>query len=373
MSDDGHRPRPGRLAALDALRGLTIAGMLVVNTPGTWAHVYPPLLHAEWHGWTYTDTIFPFFLFVVGVSLVLSFERRGGRIRSQLPHVLLRAAIIFGLGLALNFFASLTFGRASVRIPGVLQRIAVCYLVAALVYLVFGRKGVLPVAAALLLGYWLLMTRVPVPGYGTGRLDVEGNLAAYIDRLVLGDHTWKHNPNWDPEGLLSTLPAIATTLLGILAGRLLLSDRPLDGKITRLLAWGWLAGIGGLAWNLVFPINKNLWTSSYAVFMSGLAAATLGICVWAIDRRGWKSWATPFVWLGTNALALFVAADALAFLLLAIHVGKPRRSLYTAIYQSVFDHFADPRQGSLLFALVYCAFWIAVAGWLYRQRIFIKV
>jgi predicted acyltransferase len=373
VSDDGHRPRPGRLAALDALRGLTIAGMLVVNTPGTWAHVYPPLLHAEWHGWTYTDTIFPTFLFVVGISLVLSFERRGGRGRSQLPHVLLRAAIIFGLGLALNFFASLTFGRASVRIPGVLQRIAACYLFAALVYLVFGPKGVLPAAAALLLGYWVLMTRVPVPGYGTGRFDVEGNLAAFIDRLILGDHTWKHNPNWDPEGLLSTLPAIATTLLGVLAGRLLLSDRPLDGKITRLLVWGWLAGICGLAWSLVFPINKNLWTSSYAVFMSGLASAALGICVWAIDLRGWKSWATPFVWLGTNALALFVAGDALAFLLLAIHVGKPNRSLYTAIYQSVFDHFADPRLGSLLFALVYCGFWIAVAGWLYRRRIFIKV
>ena len=220
--------------------------------------------------------------------------------------MLLRAAIIFGLGLALNLLASLTFGRASVRIPGVLQRIAVCYFFAALAYLAFGRKGILPAAAALLLGYWLLMTRVPVPGLGTGRLDVEGNLAAYIDRLILGDHTWKHNPNWDPEGLLSTLPAIATTLLGILAGLVLLSDRPLDGKITRLLAWGWFAGICGLVWNLVFPINKNLWTSSYAVFMSGLASAALGICVWAIDRRGWKSWAKPFVWLGTNALALFV-------------------------------------------------------------------
>ncbi|HEX7252060.1 MAG TPA: heparan-alpha-glucosaminide N-acetyltransferase domain-containing protein [Thermoanaerobaculia bacterium] len=373
MSDDGHRPRPGRIVALDALRGLTIAGMLVVNTPGTWANVYPPLLHAEWHGWTYTDTIFPFFLFVVGVSLVLSFERRGGRSRSALPHLLLRTALIFGLGLALNLSASLAFGRASIRIPGVLQRIAVCYLFASLIYLVFGRKGVFPAAAALLLGYWLLMACVPVPGYGAGRLDVEGNLARHIDQLVLGDHTWKHNPNWDPEGLLSTLPAIATTLLGILAGLLLQSDRPLDGKITRLLAWGWLGGIVGLIWNLVFPINKNLWTSSYAVFMSGLASAALGVCVWAIDRRGWKAWAIPFVWLGSNALALFVAGDALAFLLLAVKVGQPPRSLYTAIYQTIFDHFADPRFGSVLFALAYCGLWIAVAGWLYRRRIFIKV
>src|SRR5262249_48847435 len=157
---------------------------------------------------------------------------------------------------------------------------------------------------------------------------------------------------------------------GILAGLLLQSDRPLDGKITGLLAWGWMSGIVGLVWNLVFPINKNLWTSSYAVFMSGLASAALGVCVCAIDQRAWRGWASPFVWLGTNALALFVAGAAIAFLLLAIKVGKPRRSLYTAIYQALFDHFGDPRFGSLLFALVYCAFWIAVAGWLYRRRIF---
>jgi predicted acyltransferase len=373
LSETESATKPGRVAALDALRGITIAGMLVVNTPGTWAHVYAPLLHAEWHGWTYTDTIFPFFLFLVGVSLVLSFERRGGRSRSQLPHLLRRTAIIFGLGLTLNVLATLTFARASVRIPGVLQRIAICYLFASLIYLLGGRHGIVVAAGALLLGYWLLMTRVPVPGYGTGRLDVEGNLAAYIDRLVLGDHTWKHNPNWDPEGLLSTLPAIATTLLGVLAGLLLLSDRPLEGKIARLLVSGWLAAIAGLAWNLTFPINKNLWTSSYALFMSGLAAAMLGICLWAVDLRGWTRWAQPFIWLGSNALALFVAGDAAAFILLAIHVGSPSRSLYTAIYQTVFNHFADPRLGSLLFAVAYCGLWIGVARWLYRRRIFIKV
>jgi predicted acyltransferase len=358
---------------LDALRGITIAGMLVVNTPGTWAHVYAPLLHAQWHGWTYTDTIFPFFLFVVGVSLVFSLEKRSQANRSPLAHVLGRTAIIFGLGLALNVFASLALERAWLRIPGVLQRIALCYFLAAAVYLAFGKKGVWPAAAVLLVGYWLLVTRVPVPGFGVGRLDTAGNLAAYVDRLVLREHTWKHDPGWDPEGLLSTLPAAATTLLGVLAGLLLRSDRPTETKVTRLLLWGWAGALIGLLWDLIFPINKNLWTSSYAVFMAGLASAALGICVWALDLKSWGGWARPFVWLGSNALALFVAGDVVAFLLLAIKTGKPPRSLYAGIYQTVFNHFADPRLGSLLFALTYCAIWIAAAGWLYRQKIFIKV
>ena len=347
--------------------------MLVVNTPGTWAHVYPPLLHAEWHGWTYTDTIFPFFLFVVGAAMVFSLGRRRATDPSPLPHVLRRTAWILGLGLALNIFAALTFDRASIRIPGVLQRIAVCYFLAAVVYLVFGRKGVLPAAVVLLLGYWVLMTRVPVPGYGTGRLDVEGNLAAFVDRAVLGSHTWKHDPAWDPEGFLSTLPAAATTLFGVLAGILLLSDLSIERKVIRLLLWGWAGGVIGLLWNTLFPINKNLWTSSYAVFMAGLASAALGVCLWIVDMRGWKTATRPLVWLGSNALFLFVAGDVLAFLLLAIRVGSPRRSLYATIYRTVFDRFADPRLGSLLFALVYCALWIGVAGLLYRKRIFIKV
>jgi predicted acyltransferase len=373
VSEAGSPPKPKRIASLDALRGITIAGMLIVNTPGTWAHVYAPLLHAEWHGWTYTDTIFPSFLFVVGVSIVLSLGRRGHTDRSTFGHVLRRTAVIFGLGLALNIFAALLLDRAWLRIPGVLQRIAVCYFAAAAIYLWLGKRAVLPLAAVLLIGYWLLMTRVPVPGYGTGRLDVEGNLAAYIDRLVLREHTWKHDPHWDPEGILSTLPAVATTLLGVFAGLLLESREPIRRKILGLLAWGWLWALVGLAWNSIFPINKNLWTSSYALFMAGLACAALGVCVWAMDLRGWIHWAKPFVWLGSNALALFVAADAVAFILLAIHVGNPPRSLYAAIYQTVFNHFADPRLGSFLFALAYCASWIAVAGWMYRRRIFIKV
>ncbi|HSS44568.1 MAG TPA: heparan-alpha-glucosaminide N-acetyltransferase domain-containing protein [Thermoanaerobaculia bacterium] len=371
--------RSERLSALDVFRGMTIAGMLVVNTPGSWDRVYAPLLHAPWNGWTYTDTIFPFFLFIVGVSMAFSFSRRlaeDGSRRNLFLHTLWRASVIFLLGLGLNFLSSLLFHRGHVRIPGVLQRIGLCFLLSALVYLLFGGRGVLPAAAVLLAGYWALMTLVPVPGYGKDRLDVGGNLAAYVDRTILSPHTWKHDPGWDPEGLLSTLPAVATTLLGVFAGELLRSARALETKIRELIGAGWLAAGAGLAWGAVFPINKNLWTSSYALFMSGLAAASLAVCIYLVDVKGWKSWAVPFLWLGRNAIALFVGSVLATLLLLAIKLpgsdGKSH-SLYAAIYRAVFDHFADARLGSLLFALAFCATWIGAAGLLYRKRIFIKV
>ena len=368
-----------RLTSLDVFRGATIAGMFIVNTPGTWEHAYPPLLHAEWNGWTYTDTIFPFFLFIVGVSMAFSFSRRAaeaGDRRVLFLHTLRRAAIIFFLGLGLNTLSFFLFHRTQVRIPGVLQRIGACFLFAAAIYLLFGPRGLLPAAAVLLAGYWALMTFVPVPGYGTGRLDVEGNLAAYVDRAVLGSHTWKHNPGWDPEGPLSTLPAIATTLFGIAAGELLRSRLTWPQKLSGLMAGGAVGLSLGQIWGLWFPINKNLWTSSYSLFMAGLAAVCLALCIWIVDVKGWKAWSKPFVWLGRNAIALFVLSTLATLLLLWIKLegadGK-KRSLYGTIYRMVFDHFADPRMGSLLFALTYCAALAGVAFLLYRKKIFIKV
>lgn len=368
-----------RLVSLDVFRGATIAGMFVVNTPGTWEHAYSQLLHADWNGWTYTDTIFPFFLFIVGVSMAFSFSRRlaeGAGRGALLLHTLRRAAIIFGLGLALNTLSFFLFHRTQVRIPGVLQRIGVCFFFAALIYLLFGRGGLLPAAAVLLAVYWVLMTFVPVPGYGTGRLDVEGNLAAWLDRAILGAHTWKHNPGWDPEGLLSSLSAIATTLFGIAAGEWLRLPSGWSRKLAGLMAGGAIAFSLGLLWGTSFPINKNLWTSSYSLLMSGLAAICLALCLWIVDVKGWKKCSKPFEWLGTNAIALFVGATLATLLLLWIkltdHDGK-RRSLYGTIFRTVFDHFADPRIGSLLFALSFCAAWMAVGAVLYRKRIFIKV
>jgi predicted acyltransferase len=367
----------GRLEALDVFRGATIAGMIVVNDPGTWAHVYPPLLHAEWHGWTFTDTIFPFFLFIVGVSLALSYARRlaeGASRRTLGGHTLRRAAVLFGLGLALNLLSYVVFSRVSLRIPGVLQRIALCYLIAGLLFLWLGARGAAAAAAVLLLGYWAVLALVPVPGFGVGRLDLEGNLAAHIDRLLLGSHTWK--PGWDPEGPLSTLPAVATTLFGVLSGEWLRSDAPMRRKVAWLAGGGAVAAAVGYAWGLIFPINKNLWTSSYAVLMAGLAALTLAACLAVVDLAGWKGWAAPFLWLGRNAIAAFVLSTAATILLLAVKTagpdGKPR-SLYSTIYRGVFDRFADPRLGSLLFALAYLGLWLGVFAVLDRKRIYIKV
>ena len=217
-----------------------------------------------------------------------------------------------------------------------------------------------------MLGYWALMVSLP--------LGPDGNLAARIDRAVFGTHTWK--PGFDPEGLLSTLPAIATTLLGALAGERLRSDATLARKILQLLTAGVLAAAAGLLWGERFPINKNLWSSSYALLMAGLAATTLALCLAVVDAGGWKRWAAPFLWLGRNAIAAFVFSTVGAIVSIAVKIPGPggrSRSLWTTVYRGVFDRFADPRLGSLLFALTYLAVWTGVFGLLYRKRIFIKI
>lgn len=355
---------------MDALRGAAVAGMILVNNPGTWSAVYPPLLHAEWSGWTYTDTIFPFFLFVSGVAMALSFARRreeGAARGALLRHLAARAAILVLLGLALNAIGAVAFHREHVRFPGILQRIGVCALAAGAVWILAGARGAAWAAAALLAGYWALL--------GTGPLDPQSNLAARMDRAVFGVHTWK--PDFDPEGLLSTLPAIATVLLGTLAGEALRRAGPRRAA-PRLVIAGAAATVLGLAWGLLFPINKTLWTSSYALLMSGLAALLLAGLVAVVDGGGRIGWAGPLLWLGRNAIAAFTASTLGAIALIAIRVPDPSapdgtRSLWSAIYRSAFDRFADPRLGSLLFALSYLALWTAVFGVLHRKRVFIKI
>ncbi|MFY9551372.1 MAG: heparan-alpha-glucosaminide N-acetyltransferase domain-containing protein [Thermoanaerobaculia bacterium] len=358
-----------RLDSVDVLRGITIAGMIVVNDPGTWSAVYPQLLHAEWHGWTYTDTIFPFFLFVVGVSLALSYGRaraEGARAASLFRRTAVRALALVGIGLALSLVSFLAFHKEHMRYPGVLQRIGICVFVAGGIHLWGGARAAAAAAAALLLSYWGLMA--------AGPLEPQVNLAARLDAAVFGPHTWK--PGWDPEGLLSTLPAIATTLLGVLAGERLRSPIPVSRKVAELLAGGAAAATLGLLWGRAFPINKNLWTSSYALLMAGLASIGLALCVWIVDLQGWKRWTAPFLWLGRNAIAAFALSSLTAIALIAIRVqgpdGKPR-SLWTAIHRAAFDRFADPRLGSLAFALAYLALWVAVFGLLYRKRVFLKI
>ena len=361
-----------RLESLDVFRGLTIAAMILVNNPGSWSHVYPPLLHAAWHGWTPTDLIFPFFLFIVGVSIPFSFGKRlarGDSRKQLLGHIARRSFVLFGLGIFMAAFPR--FDILNLRVMGVLQRIGLVYLVAAPAYLFFGRKGRGVLLLGLLLGYWALLTVVPVPGYGAGDLSPEGNLGAYLDRLILGDHLWREM--WDPEGLLSTLPAIGTTLLGIYSGEWIRGGENRINVTSGLLGVGVLGIVAGALWGTVFPINKGIWTSSYVVFSGGAAAVLLATMYWLMEVRGWKAWARPFIVYGKNAIAVFVASGLLAKVLGLWRVGEEGISLKGWIYQNLFASWAGPLNGSLAFALGYVLFWLGLMWVLFRRGIFIKV
>lgn len=370
-------PAGGRLLSLDVFRGATVAAMVLVNNPGTWAAVYAPLRHAEWHGWTPTDLVFPFFLFIVGVAIPLSLGPRLARGDSRaalLGRIVRRAAVIFALGLFLHAFPG--FDLATMRIPGVLQRIAACYLVAAALFVVTRSWRVQAgVAAVALLGYWAALTLIPVPGFGAGDLGKEGNLAAFVDRAVLGPHIWRAG-RYDPEGLLSTVPAIGTTLGGLLAGRWLGAAGNHGRAVRGLGAAGALATAAGLIWNAWLPINKPLWTSSYALFSAGLALLALAGCHWLIEVRGRRWWTPPLVAFGVNALALFFLSTLVARILLVVKVpwgDGATVSLHAAIYETVFAPWASPVKASLAFALATVLAWLAVMWVLYRKDIRLTV
>jgi predicted acyltransferase len=452
-----------RLVSLDVFRGMTIAGMVLVNNPGTWSAIYGPLKHAEWHGITPTDYIFPFFLFIVGVAVPIAFSKRiaSGVTRDTYIKIVTRSATIFAVGLlmsAIPFFnfaettipyalkvlivlgysaalffylwdkvklslviAGVTAGLVTVfwlsgytvvpynvgtmRIPGVLQRIAVCYLFVALIYLHTNWKQQSIIAAALLLIYWFLMTLVPVPGCEVWTIDDKAcNLAAWLDRAILTEnHIWRAGKVFDPEGILSTIPAIVTCLSGVLAGTWLRSGPPaLAGgqeftgdpsnsevesrppayaggtdKAAGLFFAGTVAIAVGWAWSLLFPLNKSLWTSSYVVYTTGLALLTLGTCYWLIDVKGYKRWALPFVVFGVNALALFVFSGIMARLLGMIRVAGPEAgkeiTLQQWIFSNLFLSWASPINASLAYAISFILLWLFLMWLLYRKRIYIKV
>jgi predicted acyltransferase len=349
-----------------------MAGMVIVNNPGDWSNVYAPLLHADWHGWTPTDLIFPFFLFIVGVSITLS------RRSATWPAILRRAAIIFALGLFLAGYPRFDVTRW--RIPGVLQRIAICYLAAAAAYRVTSgdrrRQGITLVLAAILiaLAYWAVMALVAPPGGVAGDLTASGNLGAWIDRALMSGHLWR--PTWDPEGLLSTVPAIATTLLGVVTGLWLGSSETPQRKAAGLLAGGIAGIVLGQLWHLAFPINKNLWTSSYVLFTAGGAALLLALCYWAIDVRGWRGWTKPLVILGTNAITLFVFSGMLVKTLALVTVAGPEGqeiSVSRYLYLQYFAPLASPKNASLLYALANLALLFALLAWMHRRRLFLRV
>jgi predicted acyltransferase len=351
-----------RLLSLDAFRGLTVATMVLVNNPGTWSSIYWPLQHAAWNGWTPTDLVFPFFLFIVGVSITLAFGRRveeGSITRSAYLKVVKRAAIIFGLGLFLNGFPF--FHLADIRIAGVLQRIAVCYLIAGLIFLTT-RAGVQAIiAVSLLFIYWIVMTNIAAPGFAAGDLTKEGSIASFVDRVVFGPHIWKGGKVYDPEGILSTIPAISTTLFGILTGHWLRSERTQFEKAAGLFVAGAVGVMIGWAWNPFFPINKALWTSSYVVFTAGLALQLLALCYWLIDIKGYKRWAWPFVVFGVNAIALFVGSGLMVKTMALIKVPTADGTSISSqgwIFRNLFLSWLAPINASLAYAIAFILLWL---------------
>ncbi|HZG51723.1 MAG TPA: heparan-alpha-glucosaminide N-acetyltransferase domain-containing protein [Pyrinomonadaceae bacterium] len=376
---EDERSGTGRLLSLDVFRGITIAGMILVNNPGTWEAIHPPLAHAAWHGWTPTDLIFPFFLFIVGVSITLAFARRaeaGGTQRDLYLKILRRTVLIYAFGFLLAGFPY--FNLSTIRLTGVLQRIAVCYFCAAIIFLKTGWRAQGLIAAALLLAYWGLPELVAAPGYAAGDLSKEGSLAAFVDRAVLGNHIWKGGGRvYDPEGLLSTLPAIATTLSGALAGHWLRQAREAHEKAAGLFAAGAACVAAGWMWHAWLPINKALWTSSYVVFTTGMGLQLLALCYWLVDIKNYRRWALPFRIFGVNALAVFVLSGLTAR---AMSLWKMPRAdgrtgnLQTYIYERLFAPWATtPADSSLLYALCYVLLWLGLMAILYRRKIFIKV
>ena len=396
-----------RLLSLDVFRGMTVAGMLLVNDPGTWAHIYSPLEHAPWNGWTPTDLVFPFFLFIAGITTYLSLSvrrARGDGERSIRNQIIRRGCLIFVFGLLVNgfpyfiwndiagipdptFLQRILARLLNWRITGVLQRIALAYLAAGLLTQRTTLRQQVQIIAGLLLGYWFVMTVLPVPGEGTiGALLLDTpprTMAAWTDRLVLdwsrygfGNHLWVGGVTWDPEGVLSTIPAICTAMLGNLAGRWIGERRPLTERLAGLFSAGSLGMMAGLMWNWVFPINKSLWTSSYVVFCAGLACVSLATVMWVVDFQKVRGWTKFFVVYGVNPTIAFVGSGVLARCIYSIFKvtkdGK-RIPLQQGIYEALFASWLSPINASLAFAVAFVLFWYAILYYLYKRNIIFKV
>ena len=432
-----------RLLSLDVFRGLTIAGMIMVNNPGDWSHVYPPLLHADWHGCTPTDWVFPFFLFIVGVAISIALgkrKERGDSFGVIYRKIGYRAVVIFALGLFLALFPNFRYegsegllmphyilltiamlavftrevfdqesfqeakyqkarrwlgylalaaaagmviigighyNWSNLRIPGVLQRIALVYAICSVLFLKFSTRQQFWIGVGILLAYWAMMTLVPVPGGIAPNLEPDTNLGAWLDRTILGtNHLWSQSVNWDPEGLLSTLPAIGTGICGVLTGEWLRSSKNDYEKISGLMVAGAILLALSLCWNLYFPLNKKIWTSSYVLYVGGIAMLFLGVVYYIVDVKGKKWWIKPFEVYGMNALFAYVLSGVFAKLMGVIkwETGPDTTmNLHGWVYQTFFTPFLGDYGASLAYALFNVAFVLAFCWILYRYRIFIKV
>jgi predicted acyltransferase len=366
-----------RLLSLDVFRGMTVAAMILVNNPGDWDHVYAPLLHAHWNGCTPTDLIFPFFLFIVGVSIAFAL----GSVQPEAHNTVMikvvkRGAILFGLGVFLSLYPKFDF--AHVRIMGVLQRIGLVFIFSSIIFLKTNFKTQIYITVALLLVYYLLMNFVPVPDFGFANLEPETNLGAWFDRTILTtDHLWKTAKVWDPEGLLGTIPATATGLLGVLTGQWLRNSRPVAERLTWLFLAGNALIICGLIVDMVFPINKALWSSSYVLYAGGWAIVWLAACYWLIDVQGYKRWTKPFVVFGVNAITVFFLSGIIPRTLNLFKVAQPDGTEISSqkwLFQSgIAPLFSDPYMASLAGSLTFLSIWTVILWIMFEKKIIVKV
>ena len=359
-----------RIISVDIFRGLTIVLMILVNTPGTWSSVYAPFLHAEWHGYTPTDLVFPFFLFIVGTSIAFAYQHKTASAPTY-KKITVRTLKLIGLGLFLGAFAiSFPFIKdfADIRIPGVLQRIGVVFFFAAVLFLNFNWKTLVGICAVLLIGYWLLMGYVPVEGMASTFERAPNNLANYIDVQVLGTHNYK--ADYDPEGLLSTLPSIASALTGIFTGLILTSKR--EKKEWVLVGLGVIMLLVGYVWDTVFPINKALWSSSFVLVTSGWANIFLALIYYLSDVKGLQ-FGSIFKYAGANAITVYFLSSFVTKLFYSIKVDS-ETSLHGRLFQHIYVHDFMPMElSSLLYALTVVSFYMLLAYVMYQKKIFIKV
>ena len=368
-----------RFISLDIFRGVTMALMVIVNTPGTWSYVYAPLRHAEWHGCTLTDLVFPFFLFVIGVAMRFSFDKydicKYGPLFNK---IIFRTITIFVIGLLLNAFPFIrqNWDWSSFRILGVLQRIALAYFFAGFIVLRLDVKGLVKISFFLLVGYWILLITY---GWYSSQdpYALKTNLILVIDRFLLGEsHLYGGTGiQFDPEGLLSTIPSIVTILIGFLVGTMIKTSNDHEDNVQRMAMLGSLLIIIGWTWGFILPINKQLWTSSYVLYTGGIAIILLAGMIWLVDIKKIDWWTKPFVILGSNAIFLYALSSIWVKILLKIsfELNGKMISGYSYFYKTIFQPLAGNINGSLFFALFHVLIFLLILTWMYRKNIFIKI
>jgi len=368
-----------RFVALDIFRGATMALMVIVNTPGTWAYVYSPLRHAQWHGCTLTDLVFPFFLFIIGVSMRFSFDKydicKYGPLFNK---IIFRTITIFIIGLLLNAFPFIRqdWDWSSFRILGVLQRIALAYFFASFIVLRFDVKGIVNISFILLVGYWITLMAY---GWYSGQdpYALKTNLILVVDQFLLGEsHLYGGTGiQFDPEGLLSTIPSVVTVLIGFLVGTMIKTTNDHEDNAQRMAVLGSLLIIIGWLWGFIFPINKQIWTSSYVLYTGGIAIILLAGLVWLVDIKKINWWTKPFVILGSNAIFLYALSSIWVKILLKITFEFEGKIIsgYSYLYKTIFQPLAGNINGSLLFAFFHVLIFLLILTWMFRKKIYIKI